>query len=92
MTRTERGSQARRARADRILDAAADLLLRHGYRRVTIDDVAAGAAVGKGTIYLHWRTREALFWAALQRETMRLLEKILVAARRGSRRWRCPTG
>lgn len=77
MTRTERGSQARRARADRILDAAADLLLRHGYRRVSIDDVAAEAAVGKGTIYLHWKTREALFWAALQRETMRLLEDLV---------------
>ena len=77
MTRTERGSQARRARADRILDAAADLLLRHGYRRVSIDDVAAEAGVGKGTIYLHWKTREALFWAALQRETMRLLEDLV---------------
>jgi AcrR family transcriptional regulator len=80
MTGTARaaaGSQARRERAERILDAAADLLLRHGYRRVSIDDVAAAAGVGKGTIYLHWKTREALFWAALQRDAMRLLEDLV---------------
>ena len=70
-------SSARRERADRILDAATELLRRHGYRRVTIDDVAAAAGVGKGTVYLHWKTREALFWAALQRETARLLEAVL---------------
>jgi AcrR family transcriptional regulator len=48
-------------------------LLRHGYRRVSIDDVATAAGVGKGTVYLHWKTREALFWAVLQRDTVRLL-------------------
>jgi AcrR family transcriptional regulator len=76
-TRLAAGSGERRERADRILDVTADLLLRHGYKRVTIDDVAAGAGIGKGTIYLHWRTREALFWAVLQREAMRMLEQIL---------------
>lgn len=71
------GSSGRRERAERILDVTAELLLRHGYRRVTIDDVATGAGIGKGTIYLHWKTREALFWAVLQREAARLLEQIL---------------
>jgi AcrR family transcriptional regulator len=71
------GSGERAARAERILDVTADLLLQHGYKRVTIDDVAAGAGIGKGTVYLHWRTREALFWAVLQREAMRMLEQIL---------------
>jgi AcrR family transcriptional regulator len=71
------GSAARRERAGKILDAAAELLCAHGYRRVSIDDVAARAGVGKGTIYLHWRTREALFWAVLQRETLGLLEQLI---------------
>jgi AcrR family transcriptional regulator len=80
MTETGRapvGSEARRARAGRILDAAAELLSQHGYRRVSIDDVAALARVGKGTIYLHWKTREMLFWAALQREAMRMLDDLV---------------
>jgi AcrR family transcriptional regulator len=71
------GSSGRQERAERILDVTAGLLLRHGYKRVTIDDVAAGAGIGKGTIYLHWKTREALFWAVLQRDAARLLEQIL---------------
>jgi AcrR family transcriptional regulator len=52
------------------------LLEQHGYRRVSIEDVAAAAGVGKGTVYLHWATREALFWAVLQREAMRLLDDL----------------
>ena len=76
-TRLPTGSSGRQARAERILDVTAELLLRHGYKRVTIDDVASGACIGKGTIYLHWKTREALFWAVLQREAARLLEQIM---------------
>jgi AcrR family transcriptional regulator len=75
--RAPAGSEARRARAERILDATAELLEAHGYRRVSIDDVATRTRIGKGTIYLHWKTREALFWAVLQRETTALLEGLV---------------
>ncbi|SDM93608.1 TetR/AcrR family transcriptional regulator [Allokutzneria albata] len=67
----------RAARAERILDAAAELLLRWGYRRTTVDDVAKQAGIGKGTIYLHWRTREELFQAVLVRESARYLRVLL---------------
>ncbi|MFI9274305.1 TetR/AcrR family transcriptional regulator [Kitasatospora sp. NPDC052896] len=75
-TRLPSGSGARQVRAERILDITAELLTQHGYRRVTIDDVAGRAGVGKGTVYLHWKTREALFWAALQREALRLFDQL----------------
>lgn len=61
------------ARAERLLDAAAALLVRLGYRRVTIDDVAREAGVGKGTVYLHFRTKEALFLTVLLRENRSVL-------------------
>jgi AcrR family transcriptional regulator len=77
-----RNSADRKARAERILDAAAKLLLRWGYKRVTVDDVAEHADVGKGTIYLHWKSREALFQAVLQREVVAALEELLDAVRR----------
>jgi AcrR family transcriptional regulator len=64
------------ARGERILDAAADLLLRYGYARVTIDDIAQRAEVGKGTVYLHWRTREELFGAVLGRELAQALDEV----------------
>jgi len=74
-------SPERRARAARILDVAADLLLRHGYRRVTIEDVASGADIGKGTVYLHWRTREELFSAVFEREVREAIRALLQAVR-----------
>jgi AcrR family transcriptional regulator len=73
----DRSPAARRARADRILDAAADLLLRWGYTKTSIDDIARHAGVAKGTIYLHWPTREALFRALLQRERLRWTDDVL---------------
>jgi AcrR family transcriptional regulator len=63
----EQASFERRLREERILDAAAALLVRYGYRKTTIDDVAAEAGVGKGTVYLHWKDKNALFRAAIAR-------------------------
>ncbi|MBO0782706.1 MAG: TetR/AcrR family transcriptional regulator [Ktedonobacteraceae bacterium] len=67
-TSTSVVSSKQQARANRILDVAADLLLRWGYKRVTIQEVASRAGIGAGTIYLHWKTREALFETVLLRE------------------------
>jgi AcrR family transcriptional regulator len=72
-----RQDEARRAeRADRILDAAAALLLRWGYNKTTVDDIARQAGVAKGTVYLHWRSREALFIALMVRERMAMVAEI----------------
>lgn len=68
-------------RADRILDAAKELLLRWGYRRVTIDEIAKRAEVGKGTIYLHWRSREQVFFAVGAREAVAMLGSVVAAMR-----------
>lgn len=66
----------RDARADHILDAAAQLLLRWGYNKTTVDDIARQAGVAKGTIYLHWKSREDLFVALFAREELRLADDI----------------
>jgi AcrR family transcriptional regulator len=63
-------------RAHRILDAAATLILRWGYNKTTIDDIARQAGVAKGTIYLHWKTREDLFVALLKREKAELADDL----------------
>jgi AcrR family transcriptional regulator len=67
-------------RAHRILDVAAELILRWGYDKTTIDDVARRAGVAKGTIYLHWRTRDDLFAALLRRERVYLMEEVRASA------------
>src|SRR5712692_7220763 len=69
-------SDERKLREERILDAATTLLVRWGYRKTTIDDVAHEAGVGKGTIYLHWKDKNELFRAAIWREQQRYSEEI----------------
>jgi len=56
------------SRESRILDAAGELLLTFGYRKVTVDDVARRAGVGKGTVYLHWASKLELFATVLIRD------------------------
>ena len=68
--------EQREQRAERILDAAAELMLRWGYNKTTIDDIVRLAGVPKGTIYLHWKTREDLFLALMEREYTRLMQDI----------------
>ena len=69
-------SDERLRREERLLDAAAALLVRWGYRKTTIDDVAREAGVGKGTIYLHWKDKNALFRAVISREQQRFNEEL----------------
>ncbi|MFC4560830.1 TetR/AcrR family transcriptional regulator [Nocardiopsis mangrovi] len=71
------GEAEREMRAERILDAAAELLVAWGYRRVTIDEVARRAQVGKGTVYLHFRTKTVLFMTVLMRTQAETIERLL---------------
>lgn len=72
----------KRDRADHVLDVAGDLMLRMGYRKVTIDDIAKRASIGKGTVYLHWRSKKQLFEALILRESAELTEELLDELRR----------
>ncbi|GAA3125128.1 TetR/AcrR family transcriptional regulator [Streptosporangium carneum] len=69
-------------RADRILDAAADLLVRLGYRKVTVEDIAQRVGIGKGTVYLHWPTKQQLFEALLLRESIAYIGRLTDELRR----------
>ncbi len=69
-------SQSHEARGERILETAAELIVRWGYKKTTVDDIAKQAGVAKGTIYLHWKTREELFRAVLVREELKLIEEV----------------
>ncbi len=55
-------------RGNRVLDAAGELLVAHGYRKVTSPTSRTRAGVGKGTVYLHWPSKLELFGAVLVRE------------------------
>ena len=55
--------EARTARRDQIIAAAAGCFARAGYHATTMADIAAAAGVSKGTPYLYFPGKEALFIA-----------------------------
>lgn len=62
-----RKGRPRDATADeRILAAAAELILKRGYDNMTVDEVAAVAKAGKATVYRRWAGKEDLAFAALE--------------------------
>lgn len=55
--------EARAARRDQIIAAAAECFARSGYHVTTMADIAEAAGVSKGTPYLYFSSKEALFLA-----------------------------
>jgi TetR/AcrR family acrAB operon transcriptional repressor len=55
-------------REQRILDAAANLIVQQGYDKITMSDVAEAIGISRGIVYLHFDTKEKLFEALLMRE------------------------
>lgn len=61
---------------DAILDAAERLLGRFGYRKTTVEDIAREAAIGKGTIYLHFDSKKAVALATIDRLVGQVIERL----------------
>jgi AcrR family transcriptional regulator len=59
------------ARKQQILDAAKDLIIRHGYDKTTISDIADEVGLGRGLIYLLYKNKDEIFEALLLREFMK---------------------
>jgi AcrR family transcriptional regulator len=66
----------RRQVRDEILDGAERLMADFGYAKVTMEDVAREAGVGRTTIYLHFKTKEEVALAVLDRVHARNLENL----------------
>lgn len=64
------------ARVQRVIDAAAQLFARRPYHEVRMEDIAAQAEVAKGTLYLHFKTKEDLYLALVVNGMQRLFEEV----------------
>lgn len=58
---------------DAILDATDRLLTRYGYKKMTIDDLAQEVGIGKGSIYLHFSSKEEIALSHIDRIIERLM-------------------
>ncbi|OIQ52254.1 Fatty acid metabolism regulator protein [Pseudodesulfovibrio hydrargyri] len=64
------------AKEQRILDTAAELFSRQPFHKVLLSDVARAAAVGKGTLYLYFKSKDDLYFAVLFREFSTLIDSM----------------
>lgn len=65
------------ARRAAILDAAKAVFLRYGFKKTSMDDLARAANLSRQGLYLHYKTKDALFKAAI----LQLVEASGAAAR-----------
>lgn len=61
-------------REQRILDAASDLIMRQGYDKTTMSDVAEAVGVSRGILYLHFDSKDKLLEAIMFREFLQYAE------------------
>ena len=59
-------SRRKEARPSELTAAALDLFVERGFAATRLDDVAARAGVSKGTLYLYFDSKEALFKAVIE--------------------------
>lgn len=63
-----------------ILDATARLLARYGYSKTTIEDVAREAGIGKGSVYLHFASKEEVVLSLVDRAVREVLDELRAIA------------
>src|SRR5918993_663755 len=61
---------------DAILDAANRRLARYGYKKMTVDELAADVGIGKGTVYLHFASKEEVALSNVDRIVERLCARL----------------
>lgn len=69
--------------SEKVLEAAARLFGTQRFHEVRMEDIAAEAAVGKGTLYRYFADKEELYWALLTHSSAQLsrrLEEVLEPA------------
>lgn len=66
---TPTATKKRRSREEtrqKLLDAALQVFARNGYERATVDEIVREAGFSKGAFYVHFETKEDLFWEMLE--------------------------
>lgn len=63
---------------ERLLKAALGVFARNGYERATVDEIVREAGFSKGAFYVHFNTKEDLFWAMLEDRATSMQERFLL--------------
>lgn len=80
MPKRPRWRRRKEARPEEILAAALEVFAERGYAAARLDDVARRAGVTKGTIYLYFPSKEALFKAVVRQSLVLNIERAEAAS------------
>ncbi|NKY53599.1 TetR/AcrR family transcriptional regulator [Nocardia vermiculata] len=69
----------RAVREQQMLDAAVEVFSRKGYHDTSMDAIAAEAKISKPMLYLYYGSKDELFRACIQRESVRFIDAVAVA-------------
>jgi AcrR family transcriptional regulator len=75
----ERKEREKELRRESIVDAAEKILFSRGYENMSMDKVSREAELGKGTIYLYFKSKNELFHAVVARGLQILLDSFVKA-------------
>ncbi len=70
--RTRRAEERRKERRSQLLAAATQVIAERGYAHTSVDDVIKAAGVSRGTFYLYFESRDALFAEMLDEFLLKL--------------------
>jgi AcrR family transcriptional regulator len=79
-----KGSVKQKEVREAILDATDALLSRYGYKKMTIDDLAREVGIGKGSVYLHFSSKEEIALSHIDRIIEQLKNKLAAIAKSAS--------
>ncbi|MFH0926137.1 MAG: helix-turn-helix domain-containing protein [bacterium] len=58
-----------------ILEASLNLFKRFGYKKTTIEEIAREAGIGKGSVYLHFNSKEDILLTLIKRHHQTMIEE-----------------
>lgn len=76
MLAPSRRARRKAARPGEVLDAALDTFATKGFAATRMDDIAAAAGVSKGTLYLYYPSKEAIFEALVRARLIPNLDRM----------------
>ena len=63
----------------KLLDSALSVFATHGYERATVDEIVRDAGFSKGAFYVHFGSKEDLFWGMLEGRIAAIQEALRLA-------------
>ncbi|TVR35043.1 MAG: TetR/AcrR family transcriptional regulator [Balneolaceae bacterium] len=86
MKKLSRKERERIARRELIIDTAEEVISNYGFEGATMDAVAEKAELGKGTLYLHFKSKASIYLAICERGSKKLnqlMSKVLAEDLKG---------